>query len=442
MPTPRDLTLPLPLPADLLALLIVPLFLLHILFVNLMVGGALLTVVYEIVGLYQPRFDRLAKSIGETVTVTKSLAVVLGVGPLLVINLLYTTAWYSANSLTGHAWVLLLPMLVLAFLLSYLHKYTWERWRGQRKRLHLAVGLGALALFLTIPLIFLTNVNLMLFPEKWSEVTGFFSSLRIGNVFPRYFHFLGATLALTSLFLVWRFRRWGERVEERLPGFTSPFLVRHFFRWAFFVTLAQFAVGPLLLFTLPLAGLTSGVLSAIGLGVALAAGVLVLLRHEITASDARVGAMFWPIAAGLAIVVLGMGQGRHLYRAATLQPFRLATSLKTAEFRTIELGVNMQLSGAKGAPVAVDYKAMFDRTCSTCHRPNHAQVAPSLPEILTIYGDDADAIVVWARNPGRKRPQYSQMPSFGHLPPEDVKALAQEMLRRAHLAKGGEARKI
>ena len=82
MPAPRDLPLPLPLPPDVLALLIVPLFLLHILFVNLTVGGAVLTVVFEIVGLYVPRYDHLARTVGESVTVNKSLAVVQGIGPL------------------------------------------------------------------------------------------------------------------------------------------------------------------------------------------------------------------------------------------------------------------------------------------------------------------------------------------------------------------------
>jgi len=47
------------------------------------------------------RYDALAQRIGATITVNKSLAVVLGVGPLLCINLLYTLYFYSANALTG-----------------------------------------------------------------------------------------------------------------------------------------------------------------------------------------------------------------------------------------------------------------------------------------------------------------------------------------------------
>lgn len=37
------------------------------------------------------------------------MAVVLGVAPLLLINVLYTIHFYIANALTGTAWILLVP---------------------------------------------------------------------------------------------------------------------------------------------------------------------------------------------------------------------------------------------------------------------------------------------------------------------------------------------
>jgi hypothetical protein len=51
---------------------------------------------------------------------------------------------------------------------------------------------AAVGVFLFIPLIFLTNVNLMMFPEKWGTVHGFLEALVLPNVFPRYFEFLFA----------------------------------------------------------------------------------------------------------------------------------------------------------------------------------------------------------------------------------------------------------
>ena len=179
---PRDLELPLPLNSSELEIILVVLFLLHILFVNLMVGASMLTVLFEILGQTWQKYDLLAQRIGETITVNKSLAVVLGVGPMLCINLLYTTHFYSANALTGYAWISIVPLVIAAFLLTYLHKYMWRHWVGKDKRYHIMLGGATALLFLSIPLIFLANVNLMLFPDEWIEVRGFFSSLQVGKL--------------------------------------------------------------------------------------------------------------------------------------------------------------------------------------------------------------------------------------------------------------------
>ena len=221
-PVPRDLPLPLPLPEGVLSVLLVVFFLVHILFVNLMVGGSILVVVAEWLGQKSARWDRLGLAIAKTVTVNKSLAVVMGIGPLLCINLLYTLQWYSANALTGHAWLMIVPLVTVAFLLTYLHKYTWDTWtEGKKKTWHFLTGMAAALLFLSIPFIFLANVNLMLFPGEWEKVRGFFSSLTIGNVLPRYLHFLAASVAMSGLFLVGWLGRAGHDLAHTPGGSSS-----------------------------------------------------------------------------------------------------------------------------------------------------------------------------------------------------------------------------
>lgn len=432
LPVPRDLALPLPLDESVLRVGIVLLFLLHILFVNLMVGGSVLTVLFEIVGLELPRYDRLARVVASTVTVNKSLAVVLGVGPLLLMNLLYTSQFYAANALTGHAWLLLVPLVSAAFLLTYLHKYTWDRWTGPRKTRHLLVGLAAALLFLGIPLIFLTNINLMLFPQTWSEVSGFFSSLRVGNVFPRYFHFLCASLAVTGLFLAAWTGRARFPVERLLPGFTRAGLTRHFYRWTFFVSCAQFLFGPFLLFTLPAAGITPAMLSIV-IGAALVALLMLLLLWiEIRSADFAIGRLFWLITGLFAIVVLGMGQGRHLYREASLAPHKALIARRTEEFRAVELATQMRLAAGLGAGDALTAaptgRAIFTRTCGLCHAKDTAIAAPSLVEIAGLYTGNAAGVVAWAKAPSKKRPAYPPMPSFAHLGDEQLALVAAYML--------------
>ena len=125
VPIPLDLPLPLPAVRSHLEVAIVLTFLLHILFVNLMVGGSVLTFVFQLLGRRHRDYDRLARQIGATITVNKSLAVVLGVGPLLAMNALYTLYFYSANALTGAAWISIVPLVAMAFLVTSAHKYSW-----------------------------------------------------------------------------------------------------------------------------------------------------------------------------------------------------------------------------------------------------------------------------------------------------------------------------
>lgn len=431
LPVPRDLQLPLPLPETALRVLAVLLFLLHIFFVNLTVGGALLTTILEIVGLRHPRYDTLARRIAETVTVNKSLAVVLGIGPLLVLNLLYTTHIYSANALTGHAWIMIVPLVTAAFLLAYLHKYTWDRWSGDKKLRHILVGVATTVLFLFIPLIFLANVNLMILPSKWTEVTGFFSSLQIGNVFPRYFHFMAASLALCGLFLVKWLGRVSFPVAEKLPSFTHAELRRHFYRWTFFVSLGQFAIGPLLLLTLPTTGITTSMLAVILGGAVIAGLVLYVVWQEIKSPDAVIGQRYW-LAVGLfSVVVLAMGQGRHMHREATLAPHRRLIAERTAKFAEVEKAVQDRIKagldvGESLAPP--NGRKLFMQTCAACHAVSKPTAAPALVEIAEIYKGNAAGIVTWAKAPGKKRPQYGQMPPFAHLGDDALSLIAAYML--------------
>ncbi len=331
LPVPNDIPLPMPAPEPVLVGVLVFFFLMHIAFVNFMVGGALLSFIYELRGLKEKRYDRLAYEIASTITANKSIAVVLGVGPLLAINTLYTVYFYTANALTGAFWIAIVPLVVVAFVLTYIHKYLWhqmERW----KVLHLAISAAACLLFLFIPLIFLTNINLMLFPEKWGTVQGFVSALTLPNVLPRYAHFVLACPAMTGLLLVWLFRRRTE-AEIAETGFSRAELVRLGYRWAFWPTMAQFLVGPIALFTLPTTpGPQGGVLGVFALSILVSLALCVVLIREIRGPDGAIGRMFGLACILMLAVVALMGAGRHMYREAAVSEHRELVRAKTQDY--------------------------------------------------------------------------------------------------------------
>ncbi len=425
-PLPRDIPLPLPADSVVVNTLLVLLFLWHILFVNLMVGGSLLTVVFELLGRRRRDFDVLAREIAGTVTVNKSLAVVLGVGPLLALNLVYTVYFYSANALTGAAWIAIIPLVTVAFLVTYIHKYTWDR-LADAKGLHIAIGMAGAAMFLAIPLIFLANINLMLFPGRWSEVHGFVSALALPNVWPRYFHFLTASVAIAGLFLLVFFLRDSYHVETRFQELDRRALRRLFYGITLGATAMQVVFGPLLLLTLPAQGVSWYLIGIISVGVTLAIVATVTMWREVTRPAARAlprGVLVFTL---LTLTAFAMGYGRHVYRENALNEHRRLVAAHTRDLGwQVAAAQWREATGQTLVKVPLGQK-IFQGTCAACHTTDRVLVGPSLREIAKIYADNPDGIVTWASSPGKKRAGFPQMPAF-KLGDEKLKAVAGYML--------------
>ncbi|MCC6914908.1 MAG: hypothetical protein IT566_14505 [Rhodospirillaceae bacterium] len=351
IPVPRDIPLPLPASEPVLVTVLIVFFLMHIAFVNFMVGGTFMTLWYQLRGLKEKRYDALAHEIAGTITANKSIAVVLGVGPLLAINTLYTVYFYTANALTGTFWISIIPLVIVAFVLTYIHKYLWKQMETW-KVFHIGLIATVSLIFSFIPLIFLTNVNLMLFPEKWGTVQGFFSALALPNVMPRYAHFILACPAMAGLLIVWLFRR-RDDADIASIGFTREELVRKGYQWAFWPTAAQFIIGPLALITLPpIQNLQSTVLGVFALSILVSLWMSRLMFVEMRRPAETIGKSFASICILMLVIVVLMGAGRHIYREAAVGPHRELVRSKTKEYMEKVGAANKALTpdGAAGAP--------------------------------------------------------------------------------------------
>lgn len=430
-PVPRDLPLDLPLPEPVLITVLIISFLLHIIFVDLMVGGVLLTLWAEIKGLKNKDYDTLAHEIAKTVTVNKSIAVVLGVGPLLSINVLYTLYFYSANALTGVMWLMLIPLITVAFLLTYLHKYTWEK-LANNKMLHISIIAFSALLFLFIPFIFLTNVNLMLFPDKWSQVKGFLSAMTLPNVFPRYFFFIFSTIAVTGLFLFWYFGRKKYAYEERFQAISRYEMRKQFYT----ITLIGLGVqlllaGPLLIATLPAAGLSWNVVLILFIGAGLVIFPIYWIWKSITGKPEELDRHFSKVFITLLTTVLIMGVGRHVYRAHTLAPHQALVAKETYQYEIAAAAAFKEANDP--AKIAEQEKHLgvntFKANCSSCHAPDTKLVGPPVTEMVSIYTGKKNDLIAWIKAPGKKRPGFPQMPGFPQLTEKELHALTDYILQ-------------
>ncbi|QBQ41793.1 cytochrome c [Sphingobacterium psychroaquaticum] len=433
-PVPKDIPLDLPLPEWLLVTLLIVSFLLHIIFINLMVGGSIVVLWAQVKGLKDKQYDVFAYEIAKTITVNKSIAVVLGVAPLLSINTLYTVYFYSANALTGFAWIMIIPLVTIAFLLTYLHKYSWSAMKNH-KALHIGIIALSVLIFLFIPLIFLTNVNLMMFPEKWGTIKGFLSALVLPNVFPRYFEFLGACVSVTGVFIVWYNGRKNYPFEEIYNNFTRAQVKRVGYHIALVGLAGQIVFGAIVLMTLPAKGVSFEVIEIMGV----AGGLLVLalwwIWQTVKDTDENLNRHFWKITIAIFVFMICYGGSRQMYRHNALDKHQQMMAAHTASFQALskearenyveeepELEIDESLGDlAKGT-------ALFQASCSGCHQLDQQLVGPPIREMKQIYEKDEPKLIAWIKAPGRKRMELMQMPGFPQIPDEDLKEIAKYIL--------------
>lgn len=141
-------------------------FALHLFAVHVMLGGAALT----IRGAFstQEHWRRLANAMLATSKIAVSVAVVIGVAPLLFVQVIYDPFWYTSNVLSAW-WVIgFIVLLTIAYLLIYVFYGKNEDLTKAKTRCPGSMILS-LVLFITVGLIMHTLTNQMLSPNDWMQ---------------------------------------------------------------------------------------------------------------------------------------------------------------------------------------------------------------------------------------------------------------------------------
>lgn len=196
-----DLLIGKPLPDPLLHYLLFIAFVLHMLFVLFTLGTAMLAFylfldTWRGGNLHVSRWD---KEVLKTFTVHKSLAVVLGVAPLLLIQLSLTIPFFTGVTLFAPYWMLVILLLIISFLSfdSLAHK------RDIRPYVYLFLGIVALVALLIVPAIFVLVLVTAENPDQWAHIVknGYHldGGLTVHWLF-RYLHILGAALVAGGVF--------------------------------------------------------------------------------------------------------------------------------------------------------------------------------------------------------------------------------------------------
>lgn len=372
-----DLFLVLPLPEQWLRGMLFVTFGLHLLFVLLMLGTAM-------IGLYSfleawllgnPEQQPWNKRVVESHLGLKSLAVVLGVAPLLVIQVYYSDAFFTATGLYGYAWLAVIPLLIVAFLSidAFGHKL------GTRPLLHLLFGVVGLCALITVPAIFTGSLSLMERPDFWAQAAAQGMTSDSGYLTHwifRYLHILGAAVVSGGIFhLIFSATGNPER-SERLG------------RWIFAAALFQVAVGVPLLVT-ALAPLDRSVLVAVTIGASAAMVLIWLFRAPVFDTTRQPVLLLL-----LSVVLVAMLSVRQLIQDSALMEVRAQALADRTLQGSVQAVYQPQALAAYNTKLHTVYdngKTIYAGSCQPCHGQNGLGDGPATRRLL-IPAEDLSSI--------------------------------------------------
>ncbi|RMH80688.1 MAG: hypothetical protein D6674_03385 [Acidobacteria bacterium] len=135
---------------------------LHMVFVWTSVGGLLLSI-YALTKK-EDNYQRLARGLIELSKVSVSLAIVIGVAPLLFYQVIYDPLWYSSANLSASWYIMFIVLLLVGY---YLLWFAYFRRASTSQSMLFSIGSVVLLLFVGF-IIHVVNYQ-SLFPERWVQ---------------------------------------------------------------------------------------------------------------------------------------------------------------------------------------------------------------------------------------------------------------------------------
>ena len=181
-------------------------FPLHLLAMNAMLGGLGIGICQHLVGGSLRK--QLSHRIAIVIPLIIAFVVNLGVAPLLFLQVLYGQFIYTSSILMGMFWILVIPVLIVAYYGAYIYDFKYSRLGNSG----VLVGGITFVLLLFVGYFFSNNMLLMTLPEKFSayfnHLSGDYLVSAESQFLPRYLHMICGAVAVGGLFvaILGRFR--------------------------------------------------------------------------------------------------------------------------------------------------------------------------------------------------------------------------------------------
>lgn len=287
---------------------------LHILAVQVTLGSSLMSLIglARREGADASHWRRLAMMLLNHAKIGVSIAIVVGVAPLLFVQVIYDPFWYVSNVLSARWAIGFIVILLLAYWALWLHYWGVHR-RQADAPAPLAWGVISLALLLVVGFIMHVLTSQMLHPEAWKEwyapggvIDPSGSGIHAFNL-GRYAFIMALALPVTGAWLM-ACREYLSARDGEDPDYLS-FLARQAARLTMIGGLVALALLALWMLTLP----TESAAFALSPWTALVALTVILLT---LLGRSRLNG-YWAFAWAL-VTALSVGIIREAYRHAVL----------------------------------------------------------------------------------------------------------------------------
>ena len=353
-----DLPLARPMPDGWLHGLLFVSFTLHMLFVLITLGTAVLAVYFFVRfhwGGGLPQELELDRRILRAFLAHKSLAVVLGVAPLLLMQVTFAISFFTAVNLLAPWWMCIIALLIVAFLAFDILGHGIETHR----RYHLLVALVALSCMVAVPGILAAVLVLVENPDKWQAVAlgGFrISGPPAVHWLFRFLHILGAGLVIGAAYHYFFTARMKEGKSALLRWMTAGLLLQILLGAILYVSLLE-RPDP--------AALVALIAGAVGAGL--------LLRTLLAAAFCASSLSFRVVVPLLMMVLVSMLLTRQMIQFRKIVPLQRAVAANAVEYEKALLPEAPGALDAYRASLSFSYndaETIYFRSCAFCHGKN------------------------------------------------------------------------
>jgi len=400
-------------------------------FISAVFGSTILSLYYKAKGFRESNniYLKFSKDVIETLTINKSIGLILGIVPIITIMLIYTQLLQGTNSNVSVYLIFSLFFVSIGLILIYTYRYSMTfmeiynavknfepedqsiskeitKFRKANIRLSGKTGKYGFVFLIVGIWLFIVSATLAAYPTMWGKYNIIYLMFS-WEVLAHLFSFVSSSLALTGAAIFFAFFYWegGKHLE---PGPYSDFAKKVATRFTFIGALLMPVFMMIDIFVYPSSSLSGAIFFFATIALILLFVVYHFLYSMFKNADLKYsGPVFY--------IVLFTFLALIIKDQLVLQN---STEVQSAVMNVKYEKMMAELTGEGSKPKAISGEQIYKNICSSCHSFDHKVVGPPYKETLPKYEGHIDQLIAFIRNPVKKNPGYPPMPNPGLTPVE------------------------